>query len=182
MSMRYIVLDIETTGLSPKSGDKIIEIRAAEIDKKGNIISKFHQLIHPQRKIPKEVVRIHEITNKKVKHCPSFPEVEDKFLTFIEGTSLIIHNASFDLEFILHELTSSGCKRIKDTDIIDTLVIARAAFPNQRNNIHALSDRFGIPCNHDECGAISDVTLLSKVWKHLSKLPHEPAPISDYYT
>jgi len=178
--MRYIVLDIETTGLSPKSGDKIIEIRAAEIDKKGNIISRFHQLIHPQRKIPEEVVRIHGITNKKVKLCPSFPEIEDKFLTFIEGASLIIHNASFDLEFILHELTSSGRKRMKDTDIIDSLVIARTAFPNQRNNIHALSERFGIPCNHNKPEALSDVTLLSKIWKHLSKLPHEPASISDY--
>ena len=180
--MRYIVVDIETTGLSPNSDDKIVEIRAAEIDKKGNIISRFHQLIHPQRKISKEVVRVHGITNKKIKHCPSFPEIEDKFLTFIEGASLIIHNAYFDLEFILHELTSSGRKRMKDTDIIDTLVIARTAFPNQRNNIHALSERFGIPCNHDECGILSDVTLLSKVWKHLSKLPHKAAPISDYYT
>jgi len=179
--MRYIVLDIETTGLSTESKDKIVEIGAIEIDKKGNVISKFHQLIHPQRKIPKEAVRIHGITNKKVKYCPSFPEIEDKFLTFIEGASLIIHNASFDIGFIHHELSSSGQKRVKNADIIDTLVIARAAFQNQRNNIHALSERFGIQCNYEKCGALSNAVLLSQVWNHLRQLPYTPVPISDYY-
>ena len=164
--MRLIVLDTETTGLSPLNGDRMVEIGAIEIHHRK--ISKnrvFHKLINPGRPIPKEVVRIHGIDDAKVSKEKGFAEIADEFLEFIDGATLVIHNAPFDLGFIMNELREAGKKDISATPVIDTLAFARKRHPHQRNNLDALCDRYNIERGHRTLhGALLDSELLAEVY------------------
>ena len=164
--MRFIMLDTETTGLSPANGDKMVEIGAIEVcGRKINADGVFHHYIHPGRDIPDEVVRIHGIDNDKVKDCPCFADIAPQFLEFIDGATLVIHNAPFDLGFIMNELAEAGLPDIDDVPVIDTLQLARKRFPHQRNNLDALCDRFQIERGHRELhGALLDAELLAEVY------------------
>jgi len=164
--MRLIMLDTETTGLSPQNGDKMVEIGAVEICNRDMSQSKtFHQYINPGRNIPSEVVRIHGIDDARVKDEPSFAEVAQSFLNFIEGATLVIHNAPFDLGFIMNELADCGMPNIHGIPVIDTLVMAKKQFPRQRNNLNALCDRFDVERGHRELhGALLDSELLGEVY------------------
>jgi len=164
--MRFIMLDTETTGLSPANGDRMVEIGAVEVyQRQVNTQRVFHQYINPQRSIPQEVVRIHGIDDKKVKDCPPFADIAAMFLDFIDGATLVIHNAPFDLGFIMHELADAGCANIDDILVIDTLQLARKKYPHQRNNLNALCDRFAIDRGHRELhGALLDAELLAEVY------------------
>jgi len=160
------MLDTETTGLSPANGDRMVEIGAIEVcHRQVNPNRIFHQYINPGRDIPQEVVRIHGIDNAKVKNCPSFADIAPDFLQFIEGSTLVIHNAPFDLGFIMHELVDTGLPTIADMPVIDTLLMARKKYPNQRNNLNALCDRFQVERGHRELhGALLDSELLAEVY------------------
>jgi len=164
--MRLIMLDTETTGLSAQNGDRMVEIGAVEVCDRDMAQTKtFHQYINPQRAIPAEVVRIHGIDHAKIKDEPAFPEVAQAFLDFIEGGTLVIHNAPFDLGFIMHELELCGMKNIHDIPVIDTLQMAKKQFPRQRNNLNALCDRFEINRGHRQLhGALLDAELLGEVY------------------
>ncbi len=164
--MRLIMLDTETTGLSPQTGDRMVEIGAVEVNQRCvQEEKKFHQYINPQRSIPDVVVRIHGIDDAKVKNEPTFAEIAPKFLEFIQGSTLVIHNAPFDLAFIIHELAEAGLPNIGDMPVIDTLLMARKRFPNQRNTLDALCDRFNIERGHRTLhGALLDAELLAEVY------------------
>jgi len=173
--MRLIMLDVETTGLSPKFGDRIVEIGAIEIvDRKVSVDEqhRFHRYINPERDIPPEVVRIHGVDNDQVANQSAFREVAQDFLKFIEGATLVIHNASFDLGFIINELDLNGFPNIDNTPVIDTLAYARSRHPQQRNNLDALCDRYGISCvNRELHGALVDAMLLADVYLAMTKEP-----------
>ncbi|HID36121.1 MAG TPA: DNA polymerase III subunit epsilon [Ghiorsea sp.] len=164
--MRLIMLDTETTGLSPQNGDKMVEIGAIEVRNRDMMQTRtFHQYLNPERNIPNEVVRIHGIDNARVKDEPTFKDVAQDFLDFIQGGTLVIHNAPFDLGFIMAELESCGLPNIYDMPVIDTLVMARKQFPRQRNNLDALCDRFEVERGHrDLHGALLDSELLGEVY------------------
>lgn len=166
--MRLIMLDTETTGLSPLNGDRMVEIGAIEVVNRKVLSGDahvFHHYINPERDIPAEVVRIHGIDNAKVKDAPKFRDLAEDFLNFIEGATLVIHNASFDLGFIMHELQQEGFRNIQDVQVIDTLAFARKKHPNQRNNLDALCDRYNIERGHRELhGALLDSELLAEVY------------------
>jgi len=166
--MRLIMLDTETTGLSPLNGDRMVEIGAIEVLNRKVLSGDkhvFHHYINPERNIPAEVVRIHGIDNAKVKNKPTFKEIAQDFLDFIEGATLVIHNASFDLGFIMNELRLNGLPNIQNTLVIDTLAFARKKHPNQRNNLDALCDRYDIERGHrDLHGALLDSELLAEVY------------------
>jgi len=166
--MRLIMLDTETTGLSPLNGDRMVEIGAIEVLNRKVLSGDkhvFHHYINPERNIPAEVVRIHGIDNAKVKNKPTFKEIAQDFLDFIEGATLVIHNASFDLGFIMNELRLNGFPNIQNTLVIDTLAFARKKHPNQRNNLDALCDRYDIERGHrDLHGALLDSELLAEVY------------------
>lgn len=166
VDMRLIMLDTETTGLSPQSGDRMVEIGAIEVSQRCILPErKFHQYINPGRSIPSVVVRIHGIDDAKVKNEPSFAEVAPEFLKFIEGATLVIHNAPFDLAFIMHELAEAGLPNIGNFPIIDTLLMARKRFPHQRNTLDALCDRHGIERGHRTLhGALLDAELLAEMY------------------
>ncbi|NWF38270.1 DNA polymerase III subunit epsilon [Mariprofundus sp. NF] len=166
--MRLIMLDTETTGLSPLNGDRMVEIGAIEVLNRKVLSGDnhvFHHYINPERNIPAEVVRIHGIDNAKIKHAPKFRDIAQQFLDFIEGATLVIHNASFDLGFIMHELHLNDLPNIQDIQVIDTLAFARKKHPNQRNNLDALCDRYEIERGHRELhGALLDSELLAEVY------------------
>lgn len=164
--MRLVMLDTETTGLSPLNGDRMVEIGAIEV--KQRCIQHqcvFHHYINPGRPIPEEVVRIHGIDDAKVRDKPVFAEVARDFLAFIEGATLVIHNAAFDLGFLTHELRQAGLGDIGHLPVIDTLQMARQRHPQQRNNLDALCDRYGIDRSHRQLhGALLDAELLAEVY------------------
>jgi len=166
--MRLIMLDTETTGLSPRHGDRMVEIGAIEVRNRKVLSASnhvFHQYINPERDIPAEVVRIHGIDNAKVSNAPTFREIAPQFLDFIKGATLVIHNAAFDLGFIMCELQQNGFDNIGTIPVIDTLAFARKKHPHQRNNLDALCDRYNIERGHRELhGALLDSELLAEVY------------------
>lgn len=162
------MLDTETTGLSPMNGDRMVEIGAIEVLNRKVLSSPehvFHHHINPERDIPAEVVRIHGIDNAKVKDAPKFRDVAQAFLDFIEGSTLVIHNASFDLGFIMYQLQQEGLPNIGHMPVIDTLAFARKKHPHQKNNLDALCDRYSVERGHRELhGALLDSELLAEVY------------------
>ncbi len=166
--MREIVLDTETTGLDPKSGHRIIEIGALEMHDKVLTGGKFHFYLNPERDVPQEAYRIHGISSDFLKDKPLFSEIADEFVQFIEGGSLVIHNAAFDMKFINHELTRLGKASIDHFNIVDTLMIARRMFPGSKANLDALCRRFKIDISSRAFhGALKDAKLLSDVYVEL---------------
>jgi len=163
--MRFIMLDTETTGLSPQGGDRMVEIGAVEVSQRTLQPRTYHQVIHPQRPIPNVVVRIHGIDDAAVQGKPSFPDIAQEFLDFIQDSTLVIHNASFDLGFIMHELSLAGLANIGKMPVIDTLALARKRHPHQRNSLDALCDRYGVERGHRTLhGALLDAELLAEVY------------------
>ncbi|MDX1924693.1 MAG: DNA polymerase III subunit epsilon [Rickettsiaceae bacterium] len=167
--MREIILDTETTGLDPKSGHRIIEIGALEMHNKILTGNYFHHYINPERDVPFEAFQVHGISSEYLADKPKFSEIADSFLEFIENSPLIIHNASFDMNFINHELELLSKPTIDYSFAIDTLAMARKIFPGQRNNLDALCKRYGIDISHRKYhGALKDASLLSEVYIELT--------------
>ncbi len=164
--MELIVLDTETTGLSPLQGDRMVEIGAIRVSHREiRRDCVFHHYINPGRPIPEEVVRIHGIDDARVKDAPRFADIAEAFLDFIEGATLVIHNASFDLGFLMHELRLEGFPDIRNAPVIDSLAFAREKHPGQRNSLDALCDRYGIDRSRRERhGALLDAELLAEVY------------------
>jgi len=164
--MQLIMLDTETTGLSPLHGDRMVEIGAIKVSRRK--IQKdgvFHQYINPGRPIPEEVVRIHGINDDKVKNEPPFADVAASFLSFIEGATLVIHNASFDLGFLMNELRLADAPDMAQVPVIDSLGFARKRHPGQRNSLDALCDRYHIDRSQRTLhGALLDAELLAEVY------------------
>ncbi len=167
--MREIVVDIETTGLDPKKGDKIIEIACLELINHIPTDKYFHEYVNPQGKeISEGAFKVHGISNDFLNEKPIFDEVADNFLEFIGNSAVLAHNASFDVGFLNHELSLESKKLIADDKVIDTLAIARAKHPGMPNNLDALCKRYNIAEQkrglHD---AKSDCELLAQVYIEL---------------
>ena len=167
--MREIVVDIETTGLDPKKGDKIIEIACLELINHIPTDKYFHEYVNPNGKeISEGAFKVHGISNDFLNKKPIFDEVADNFLKFIADSPVLAHNASFDVGFLNHELSLESKKLIADDKVIDTLAIARAKHPGMPNNLDALCKRYNISEQkrglHD---AKSDCELLAQVYIEL---------------
>ena len=142
--MSEIILDTETTGLSPERGDKIIEI--ACIETKDLIPTKnfFYKLINPEREISEDAFKIHGYTYEKLKKEKKFSEIADELIEFIKNKKLIIHNAPFDISFLNNELVRIQKRPIDIKNVIDTLEVAREKFPGTSNSLDNLCKRFNI--------------------------------------
>lgn len=165
---REIVLDTETTGFDPKTGDRLIEIGCIEIEDLLPTGRTFHRFINPERLIPPEAIRVHGITDEKVKDAPKFHEVADDFLAFVGDAPLIAHNANFDRNFIDFELGQLGRTPPPQDRWIDTLALAQKRFPGMANSLDALCKRFKISLVERTLhGALIDARLLAEVYLEL---------------
>lgn len=166
--MRQIVLDTETTGLEPSQGHRIIEIGCVELVNRKLTGRHFHKYINPGREVEQGAIEVHGITNEFLADKPRFRQIADEFLAFIDGAELIIHNAPFDVGFINHEFVqlADGKKNVQHyCGIIDTLVMARAKHPGQKNNLDALCKRYGVDnSQRDLHGALLDAEILADVY------------------
>ena len=173
MSVRLISFDTETTGLDFSTGDRVIEIGCVEIlgrEKSGN---EFQSYINPEGKdISKEAKEITNISPEQLSEAPKFKDIADKFIDFVKGAELVIHNAEFDIGFINNELKKikHQVSDIRDIcTVFDTLVHARKAFPGQRNNLDALSNRLGISgYDRTHHGALLDAQILADTYLSLT--------------
>ena len=166
--MNEIFLDTETTGLSPNDKHKIVEIACIETEDLNPTKKIFHKLINPQRDVPAGAYKIHGFSTEFLKNKEIFENVADDFLKFIQDKKIIIHNASFDLGFLNHELKLVKKEEIRKTNIIDSLEVARNKFPGSPNSLDALCKRFGIDLSkRTKHNALLDCELLREVYINL---------------
>ena len=167
--MREIVLDTETTGLSPADGHRVLEIGAVEIIHQALTGRVFHRIINPERDVPEEAVRVHGHTAANLRDKPVFASVIDEFLAFIGESRLVIHNAEFDMQFVNAELARLGREPISMARVVDTLALARSKHPGQPNSLDALCDRYRINRSRRlKHGALVDAEILVEVYIELT--------------
>lgn len=165
---RQIVLDTETTGLNPEEGHRVIEIGAVELVNRRVTGNYFHYYLNPERAVEEAAMAVHGLSNDFLQDKPKFIDIYQEFLTFIQGTELIIHNAPFDIGFLNRELAllpesigmlTDYCK------VFDTLPFARKRYPGQRNTLDALCKRLAIDnTNRKLHGALLDAEILARVY------------------
>ena len=166
--MKEIFLDTETTGLSYRDNHRIVEIACIETEDLIPTKNIFHKLINPDRDVPEEAVKIHGFTTSFLKDKEPFHQISNKFVEFIKDKKIIIHNASFDLGFLNHELRLINKEEIKKDNIIDSLEIARSKYPGSSNSLDALCRRFGIDLSRRlKHNALLDCELLREVYINL---------------
>ena len=165
--MKEIVLDTETTGISVKDGHRIVEIGCIELDNLVPTNNKFHCYLNPERKVSEKAFEVHGYSDEFLAKQKKFSEVADKFLEFIDGKKIIIHNADFDLSHLNNELKILGKKKINN-EIVDTLTLARDKFPGSPSNLDALCKRYRIDnSRRTKHTALIDCELLAKVYINL---------------
>jgi len=169
MNIREIILDTETTGLSPKDGHRIVEIGALEMVNKVLTGKSFHHYVNPKRTMPNEAYRVHGISESFLKDKPLFEEIVNDFIEFIDGGTLVIHNAPFDIKFLNHELSLVNKPPLELSRAVDTLPMARKKFPGARASLDALCKRFKVDNSSRELhGALKDAELLAEVYVELT--------------
>ena len=167
-SVREIVLDTETTGLSPKYGDRVIEIGCVEMIDKRLTGRTYHQYLNPERDIPAAATKVHGITDERVAGEPIFAHVAEAFLDFVKDSTLVIHNAAFDTGFLNAELERVSMPNLRRMPVVDTVLMARKKFPGSPANLDALCRRYGVSLERrDKHGALLDANLLADVYIHL---------------
>ena len=167
--MREIVLDTETTGFDPESGDRIVEIGAVEL--KGHVPTgnTYHQYINPERSMPEGAFEVHGLGDEFLSDKPLFKTIAQAFIDFIGDAKLVIHNAAFDMKFINAELSWAGLTRIEWERAIDTLAIARRKFPGAPASLDALCRRYGIDNSARTLhGALLDSEILAEIYLELT--------------
>lgn len=166
--MRQIVLDTETTGLDPAQGHRLIEIGCLELVGRRLTGRSFHYYLNPEREVDAEAVKVHNLDNAFLADKPLFASIAADFLAFVKGAELIIHNAPFDIGFLNSELKRLDPALGVMTDycaVLDTLAMARARHPGQKNTLDALVKRYEIPPRDRQYhGALLDAEILADVY------------------
>ena len=166
--MKEIVLDTETTGLSVRDGHRIVEIGCVELDNLVPTKNIFHVYLNPERKVSEKAFEVHGYSDEFLSSKQKFVEIVEDFLSFIEGKKIIIHNAEFDIGHLNNELSLIGKPKISNSNIIDTLELARNKFPGSGISLDALCKRFRIDnSKREKHTALIDCELLAKVYINL---------------
>lgn len=169
MLTREIVLDTETTGLSAKDGHRIVEIGAVEMIGKIVTGNNFHVYIDPERDMPFGAYKIHGLSSEFLTGKPKFSQIAAGFLDFIQDSTLIIHNAPFDISFLNYELGLVNQRLLDMSCVIDTVQMARKQFQGAKVNLDALCKRFKIDNSiRTSHGALIDAKLLAQVYIELT--------------
>ena len=165
--MKEVVLDTETTGISVRDGHRIVEIGCIELDNLIPTKKTFHCYLNPETKVSEKALEVHGYTDDFLSKQMKFIEIADKFLDFINGKRLVIHNAEFDLSHINNELNLIGKSKIKN-EVIDTLALARDKFPGSPINLDSLCKRYSVDnTRRTKHTALIDCDLLAKVYINL---------------
>ncbi|GGL55138.1 DNA polymerase III subunit epsilon [Wenxinia marina] len=166
--MREIVLDTETTGFEPETGDRIVEIGAVELLNHVPTGRTYHQYINPQRAMPQEAFDVHGLGDEFLADKPLFAQIAQAFLDFVGDAKLVIHNAEFDMKFLNAELRWAKKPTLAADRALDTLAIARRRFPGAPASLDALCRRFGIDNSSRTLhGALLDSEILADVYLEL---------------
>jgi DNA polymerase III subunit epsilon len=165
---RQIVLDTETTGLDPATGDRVIEIAAIELANLVPTGREWHTLLDPEREVPEESTRVHGFTAEMLRGKPKFAEVAEELLLFLGDAPIIAHNAPFDFGFLDAELLRAGRRRLDRARMVDSLAIAKKRFLGMPNSLDALCRRLGVDNSmRTSHNALLDVRLLAQVYLEL---------------
>jgi DNA polymerase III subunit epsilon len=161
--VREIIVDTETTGLDRKV-DRVVEIGCVEIENRIPTGRTFHQYINPTYPVHKEAFKVHGLSNDFLKIKPTFRRVVNKFLRFIDGARLVIHNAPFDMGMLNEELDRLGMAPLEN-EVVDTLELAKEKRPRGRHTLDALCSAYDIDNSRRQLhGALLDAELLSEVY------------------
>ncbi|MDR2924848.1 MAG: DNA polymerase III subunit epsilon [Azoarcus sp.] len=186
--MRQVVLDTETTGLDWKNGDRVIEIGCVELLNRALTGRRYHVYINPERAVSAEAQAVHGLSNDFLLDKRVFAGIAQEFEDFVRGAQLIIHNAPFDLGFLVNEMKLAERPVICELDsgnVIDTLALAREQNPGKKASLDALCERFGVSNAHRTLhGALLDAELLAEVYLAMTRgqeslmmaLEDEPEP------
>jgi DNA polymerase-3 subunit epsilon len=166
--MRQVVLDTETTGLSPQHGHRLTDIGCVEIINRRITGKTFQTHLNPERELDERAAQITGLSYAMLKDKPKFMQIVMQLIDFIGDSDLIIHNASFDLGFLEHEfnlIKHPWVKNMQALTVIDTLSMAREIHPGQKNSLDALCKRYDIDNSHRNYhGALLDAEILAKVY------------------
>jgi DNA polymerase III subunit epsilon len=166
--MREIVLDTETTGFDPATGDRIVEIGCVELIDHLPTGKSFQAYLNPERFVPPETTKVHGLTDEFLADKPLFAHIVEELLEFLGDATLVIHNASFDLKFVNHELARVNKPPIPHHRAIDTIEIAKSKIPGARYSLDELCRRFGIDLSaRSKHGALLDAELTARVYLEL---------------
>jgi len=170
--MRQVILDTETTGLNPATGDRIIEIGCIEMVGRRLTDRTFHHYINPERDIDAGAFAVHGLSREFLSDKPVFGNIVEQLIEFVDGAEIVIHNAAFDLGFLDNEFALLKRPPFRDlaSKITDTLLDARQMFPGKRNSLDALCERFAISNEHRTLhGALLDAQLLAEVYLAMTR-------------
>lgn len=170
--MRQLFLDTETTGLSPASGDRILNLACVEMIHRKLTSNDFHCYINPERDSHEDALQVHGLTTEFLADKPKFAQIAADFLDFVKGAEIIIHNAPFDVGFLDAELERLGLGKFASYvgKITDSLAMAKELYPGKRNGLDALCERMGVDnSNRTLHGALLDAQLLAEVYIHLTR-------------
>lgn len=170
--MRQIVLDTETTGMDAHQGDRIIEIGCIELVNREPTGNNLHLYFNPERESDPGALAVHGLTTEFLSQFNTFDQHAQEIADYLSGAELLIHNAAFDVGFLNAEFARYQIPAIEEiaAKITDTLALARAKFPGQRNSLDALCDRLGVSNEHRILhGALLDAELLADVWLAMTR-------------
>ena len=170
--MRQVILDTETTGLNPATGDRIIEIGCVEMIDRRLTGRTLHHYINPERDIDAGAYAVHGLSREFLSDKPVFANIVEQLIEFVDSAEIVIHNAAFDLGFLDNEfaLLKRPPFRNLAAKITDTLLDARQMFPGKRNSLDALCERFSISNQHRTMhGALLDAQLLAEVYVAMTR-------------
>ena len=166
--MREIILDTETTGLDPATGDRLVEIACVEVLNYIPTGDYYHTYLDPERDVPEGAFRVHGLSTDFLKGKPLFRNVVPDFLAFIGDSPLVIHNAEFDMKFLNAELKRAGQSLLPADRAFDTLALARRKHPGAANSLDALCARYKIDnSRRTKHGALMDSEILAEVYAEL---------------
>jgi len=167
--MREVIFDTETTGLDPKTGDRMVEIGCVEMVGRVETGRTFHAYFNPERDMPIEAERVHGLSAAFLATKPRFAEQAEELLAFLGDAPLVAHNAGFDFGFLNNELEKIGREPISMDRMVDTVQLARKKHPGSKLSLDALCTRYGIDRSHRvKHGALLDAELLAQVYVELT--------------
>ncbi|MEO6396321.1 MAG: DNA polymerase III subunit epsilon [Devosia sp.] len=164
---REIVLDTETTGLNPLTGDRVVEIGGVELFNHIPTGRRFHKYLNPERPMNADAFGVHGLSDEFLADKPRFADIAEEMLSFFGDATLIAHNAPFDVQFLNFELEKAGQPPLGNS-IVDTVTLARDKHPGARVSLDALCKHYGVDNSRRTLhGALLDSEILADVYLEL---------------